>query len=52
MTEKEEAGTALSAKEKKKLKNAGININAYSKVKAGINQKIGERADCKNLIPL
>lgn len=52
LTEKEESGTALSKKEKKSLKNAGINISAYSKVKGGINQKIGERADCKNLIPL
>ncbi len=52
LSEKEEAGTALSSKEKKKLKNAGINLTAFSKVKAGINQKLGELADCKNLIPL
>ncbi|WP_062054416.1 tetratricopeptide repeat protein [Aquimarina longa] len=51
-TEKEEAGTTLSSKEKRKLKNAGINLTAFSKVKAGINQKLGELADCKNLIPL
>ncbi|WP_103865475.1 M48 family metallopeptidase [Aquimarina sp. I32.4] len=52
LTEKEEAGTALSSKEKRKLKNSGINLTAFSKVKAGINQKLGELADCKNLIPL
>ncbi len=52
LTEKEESGTALSSKEKKKLKNAGINLTAFSKVKAGINQKLGVRADCANLIPL
>ncbi len=51
-TEKEESGTVLSSKEKKKLKNAGINLSAFSKVKAGINQKLGARADCANLIPL
>ncbi len=51
-TEKEETGTALTSKEKKKLKNAGINLTAFSKVKAGINQKLGARADCSNLIPL
>ncbi|MHA7056365.1 tetratricopeptide repeat protein [Aquimarina sp. M1] len=52
LTEKEESGATLTSKEKRSLKNAGINLRAYSKVKAGINQKIGERADCKNLIPL
>ncbi len=52
LTEKEESGTALTSKEKKKLKNSGINLVAFSKVKAGINQKLGERADCNNLIPL
>ncbi|WP_271769035.1 tetratricopeptide repeat protein [Aquimarina algiphila] len=52
LTEKEEAGTALSSKEKRALKNSGINLTAFSKVKAGINQKLGELADCKNLIPL
>ncbi|QKX04258.1 tetratricopeptide repeat protein [Aquimarina sp. TRL1] len=51
LTEKEESGTALSSKEKRKLKNAGINLAAYSKVKAGINQKLGARADCDKLIP-
>jgi len=52
LSDKEEAGTALSSKEKRKLKNAGINLGAFSKVKAGINQKLGARADCANLIPL
>lgn len=52
LTEKEESGVTLSSKEKRTLKNANINLGAYSKVKAGINQKIGARADCENLIPL
>ncbi|GAA4275639.1 tetratricopeptide repeat protein [Aquimarina mytili] len=52
LTEKEESGTALSSKEKKNLKRSTIILTNYSKVKAGVNQKLGELADCKNLIPL
>ncbi|WP_299260387.1 tetratricopeptide repeat protein [uncultured Aquimarina sp.] len=52
LTEKEESGTALSSKEKKRLKTYGKILNNYSKVKGGVNQKLGELADCKNLIPL
>ncbi len=52
LTEKEEAGTALSSKEKKTLKRSEIILSNFSKVKAGVNQKLGELADCKNLIPL
>ncbi len=52
LTEKEESGTALTGKEKKKLKRSTIILSNYSKVKAGVNQKLGELADCKNLIPL
>ncbi len=52
LTEKEESGTALAGKEKKTLKRSSIILSNYSKVKAGVNQKLGELADCKNLIPL
>ena len=52
LTEKEESGTTLSGKEKKKLTQYGKILSNYSKVKAGVNQKLGELADCKNLIPL
>ncbi|MCK8521194.1 hypothetical protein M0D21_06435 [Aquimarina sp. D1M17] len=52
ITDKEESGTALSSKEKKTLKRSTIILSNYSKVKAGVNQKIGDLADCKNLIPL
>ncbi|WP_298310403.1 M48 family metallopeptidase [uncultured Aquimarina sp.] len=52
LSEKEESGATLSSKEKRSLKNAGINLKGYSQVKGGINQKLGELADCKNLIPL
>ncbi len=52
LTEKEESGATLSSKEKKKLSTYSKILNNYSKVKAGVNQKLGELADCKNLIPL
>ncbi len=52
LTAKEEAGTTLTKKEAKKLKNAEINLKAYSKVKGGVNGKLGVLADCDNLIPL
>jgi len=52
MTAKEESGTPLTKKEAKKLKNAEINLKAYSKVKGGVNGKLGVLADCSNLIPL
>ncbi len=52
LSAKMEAGTILTSKEKKKLKRAETNIVAYSKVKGGVNQKLGVLADCDNLIPL
>ncbi len=52
LTEKEESGTALTSKEKRRLSTYGKILNNYSKVKSGVNQKLGELADCKNLIPL
>ncbi len=52
LTDKEESGTTLTKKEKKKLSRYGKILSNYSKVKGGVNQKLGELADCKNLIPL
>ena len=52
LTEKEESGAALSSKEKRNLTIYGKILSNYSKIKAGVNQKLGELADCKNLIPL
>ncbi len=49
--EKEEAGT-LTAKEKRKLKNARINYSSYSKINGSIDAKLGNLADCDKLIPL
>jgi len=49
--EKEEAGTALTAAEKKTLKKEK-NLRAYSIVGGSIDSKLGQLADCPNLIPL
>ncbi|RZS99786.1 tetratricopeptide repeat protein [Aquimarina brevivitae] len=51
-TEKEEAGETLSSKDSRRLKMYSAILSNFSKVKAGVNQKLGERADCENLIPL
>ena len=52
LSAKEDSGVTLDKKEAKKLKNAEINLKAYSKVKGGVNGKLGVLADCTNLIPL
>ncbi|UJH89836.1 tetratricopeptide repeat protein [Antarcticibacterium sp. 1MA-6-2] len=52
LVEKQEAGTKLSAQEAKLAENAEINLSAYSQVKGSVNAKLGQRADCDNLIPL
>jgi len=49
--EKNEAGTALSAKEKQIEKYAESNLSNYSKVSAGVNGMLGKLADCDRLIP-
>lgn len=49
--EKNEAGTALSAKEKQIEKYAESNLSNYSKVSSGVNGMLGELADCDRLIP-
>lgn len=52
LLEKQEAGEKLSAKEEKRLNAYEINLKAYSTVRGSINAKLGQRADCDNLIPL
>lgn len=52
LLEKQEAGETLTSKEEKLIKTAETNLVAYSKVKGSINAKLGQRADCDNLIPL
>ncbi|SDK91456.1 Tetratricopeptide repeat-containing protein [Salinimicrobium catena] len=52
LIEKQEAGEQLTAKEEKMLNAYEINLKAYSTVRGSINAKLGQRADCDNLVPL
>lgn len=52
LIEKQEAGEKLTSKEEKMLNAYEINLKAYSTVRGSINAKLGQRADCDNLIPL
>lgn len=52
LIEKQEAGEQLTAKEEKRLNAYEINLKAYSTIRGSINAKLGQRADCDNLIPL
>ena len=52
LIDKEEAGTALTRKEQKKLKGYETNLVSYGKIKSSVDVKLGDIADCTNLIPL
>lgn len=52
LIKRQEAGEELTSKEKNRIKAYETNLNAYNKVRGSINGKLGERADCENLIPL
>ncbi|MGO3706634.1 MAG: hypothetical protein ACTJGD_02435 [Mesonia hippocampi] len=52
LIQKQEEGVALDAKETRTLKNSEIYLTNFSKIKAGINGLLGQRADCENLVPL
>lgn len=52
LMEKQDAGEQLTEKEQKRLNAYETNLKAYSAVKGSINAKLGQRADCDNLIPL
>ncbi|NNM22651.1 MAG: hypothetical protein HKO54_03785 [Flavobacteriaceae bacterium] len=52
LIDKEEAGTELSSKEKKRIKGYETNLESYGKIKGSIDTKLGSIADCNNLIPL
>lgn len=49
---KQEEGEQLTSKEEERLNAYEINLKAYSAVKGSINAKLGQRADCDNLVPL
>lgn len=48
---KEDAGT-LTKKEKRILRASTVNSESYGKVGASVDSKLGDLADCDNLIPL
>jgi tetratricopeptide (TPR) repeat protein len=52
LIEKEEAGTALTSKEGKYKSYYESYLKAYDQIADGIDQKLGDRANCENLIPL
>lgn len=49
---KEDSGTALTSKEKRRLKAYTTNSESYGKIASSIDSKLGALADCGNLIPL
>nr|WP_298997275.1 hypothetical protein [uncultured Allomuricauda sp.] len=49
---KEDAGTPLTSKEKRRLKAYTTNSQSYGKIATSIDSKLGALADCGNLIPL
>lgn len=52
LMEKQQNNEELTAKEQKSIKYAEINLENYAKVKNALNGKLGQRADCENLVPL
>lgn len=50
--QKEEAGETLNSKDKRRFSNAKINTSSYGKIQNSIDAKLGDLADCENLIPL
>ena len=52
LVEKEEAGQTLTDKEEKAKNSYNSYLDAYDKVSGSIDSKLGERANCENLIPL
>ncbi|QFZ53977.1 tetratricopeptide repeat protein [Oceanihabitans sp. IOP_32] len=52
LVEKEDAGTALTSKEKRYKKSYSSFLSAYDLISGNIDAKLGKRANCENLIPL
>ncbi len=52
LIEKEEAGTPLSSKDERYKRSYESYLNAYDQISGSIDQKLGDRANCENLIPL
>ncbi|TYB79189.1 hypothetical protein [Bizionia myxarmorum] len=52
LIEKVEAGTDLTSKEASYQRSYESYLNAYDQVATGVDKKLGDRANCENLIPL
>ncbi|RSK41931.1 tetratricopeptide repeat protein [Mangrovimonas spongiae] len=52
LIEKEDAGTALTSRDKSYKRYYESYLKAYDQISSSIDSKLGERADCENLIPL
>ena len=52
LIEKEDAGTALTKKEEKYKRYYESYLKAYDQISSSIDGKLGNRANCENLIPL
>lgn len=52
LMDKEEAGTELTSKEKRAKDVYDNNLSVYGTVEGSVNGKLGQLADCDNLIPL
>ena len=52
LLDKQEAGVTLTSKETKKLKSHEKNLKAYGLVRGSVDGKLGNIADCTNLVPL
>ncbi|MEP1490059.1 MAG: hypothetical protein ABJK28_16695 [Algibacter sp.] len=52
LIEKEDAGTVLAKKEKSYKKYYESYLKAYDQISGSIDSKLGDRANCTNLIPL
>ncbi|MFT7071716.1 tetratricopeptide repeat protein [Patiriisocius sp. Uisw_017] len=52
LIEREENGDTLSSKDKKRLKAYEKNLGIFGKVKGSVDSKLGNVADCPNLVPL
>lgn len=52
LIEKQDRGESLTSAEEKLLKAGETNLDSYSKIKNGVNGKLGNIADCDNLILL
>ncbi|GGZ83635.1 hypothetical protein [Algibacter mikhailovii] len=52
LIEKEDGGTALTKKENSYKRYYSSYLKAYDQISGSIDQKLGDRANCENLIPL